>query len=62
MPGPPPGAAPVGRKPPGPPPMPIPDLSDSDSETIDDPNDPLRQRKIRFAEFGVSTIILASSP
>lgn len=48
LPGPPPGAAPIGRKPPGPPPLPAADLSDSDSEDQD------FQRKIRFAEFGVS--------
>lgn len=32
---PPPGSVPVGRKPPGPPPLPVPDLSDSESENTD---------------------------
>ncbi|VDL94911.1 unnamed protein product [Schistocephalus solidus] len=50
LPGPPPGLPPAGRKPPGPPPLPVPDLSDSDSE---EPADTLRSRKIRFAD-GVS--------
>nr|VZH95984.1 unnamed protein product [Spirometra erinaceieuropaei] len=47
LPGPPPGLPPAGRKPPGPPPLPVPDLSDSDSE---EPADTLRSRKIRFAD------------
>ncbi|EUB64036.1 WW domain-binding protein [Echinococcus granulosus] len=50
IPGPPPGAVPIGRKPPGPPSLPIPDLTDSESEDTDIRPDPTKQRRIRFVE------------
>eukprot|EP00108_Taenia_solium_P007797 TsM_000230300 transcript=TsM_000230300 gene=TsM_000230300 len=53
IPGPPPGAVPIGRKPPGPPPLPIPDLTDSESEDADGRPDSTKQRRIRFAENDV---------
>ncbi|VDD79111.1 unnamed protein product [Mesocestoides corti] len=50
--GPPPGLVTFGRKPPGPPPLPVPDLSDSESEDADGVGDPMKQRRIRFADIG----------